>query len=66
MEWIYGGSNVKAKRAPLRVEPVGFSARCFGLARDDVRRTRAFLALSDLELHLLAFVKSGVTFSLDF
>jgi len=52
----------------LRLErsPLVFPVRCFELARDDVRRTRAFLALSDFELHLLAFIKSGVTFNLDF
>jgi hypothetical protein len=42
------------------------SACCFGLARDDVRGTRAFLTLADLKLHLLAFVKSGVAVHLDF
>jgi hypothetical protein len=43
-----------------------FRFTVFELARDDVGRTRAFFALSDLELHLLAFIKSGITFSLDF
>lgn len=38
----------------------------FKLAGDDVRRTRAFFALSDLELHLLALIKRGVAAHLDF
>ena len=39
---------------------------CFGLGRDYVGRTRAFFALSDLELNFLAFLKIGVAGRLDF
>jgi hypothetical protein len=38
----------------------------FGLAGDYVRRTRPFFALSDHELYLLAFIKTGVSGALDF
>jgi len=37
-----------------------------GLAGDYVGRTRAFFALSDLELNLLALLKIGVAGALDF
>jgi len=46
--------------------PLVFSASCFGLAGDYIGRTRAFSALSDLEVNLLAFIKIGVTGALDF
>ena len=60
------GLNIKLKRAPTRAEPAGFPVPYFELAGNDVCRTRAFFALSDLELHFLAFIKSGVTVHLDF
>ena len=37
-----------------------FSAADFKLARDDICRTWAFFALSDLELDLLALIETGV------
>jgi hypothetical protein len=37
----------------------------FRLTRDYVGRTRAFLALSDIELNLLALLKIGVAGRLD-
>ena len=46
--------------------PLVFSACCFGLAGGYVGRTRAFSALSDLKVNLLAFVKIGVTGAIDF
>ena len=58
--------KTKMKRAPVRPEPVGFSGFVFELAGDDVGCTRPFFALSDLELDLLAFIKTGVTAHLDF
>ena len=60
------GLKIKLKRAPFLEEPVSFPVLCFELAGGDVRRARAFFALSDLELDLLAFVKTGVTVHLDF
>jgi hypothetical protein len=62
----HGGLNDKLKRAPFEWSPLGFPVLHFGLRWDDISRTRAFLALSNLELDLLAFVKSGVTVHLDF
>jgi len=43
-----------------------FEACCLALTGDYVGRTRAFFALSNLELHLLAFIKTGVALRLDF
>jgi len=54
------------KRAPHCAEPVGFLSYCSGLAGDYVGRTRAFSALSDLELDLLALIKIGIAGRLDF
>ena len=42
-----------------------FSSLIAYLLGDDVRRARAFFALSDLELDLLALVESRVAWSLD-
>jgi len=47
-------------------EPVGFSVCYFELTRDDIGRTWAFFALSDLKFYLLTLLKSGVAISLDF
>ena len=63
---VLQGLKNKLKTGSVFEEPVSFPVFYFELAGDDVGRTRAFFALSDLELHLLAFIKSGVTFSLDF
>ena len=54
------------KRAPFLAEPVGFPAFCLGLAGDDISRTGTFFALSNLELHPLAFLKGGIAVRLDF
>jgi hypothetical protein len=60
-------ANVKIKKGPdLCRGPSVFSASCFGLAGDYVRRTWAFSALADLEFNFLAFIKIGVSAALDF
>ena len=58
--------KIKLKTGSVFEEPVSFPVFCFELAGDDVGRTRTFFALSDLELHLLAFVKRGIAAHLDF
>jgi hypothetical protein len=47
-------------------EPVGFSVCYFELAGDNIGRTRAFFALSDLEFYPLPLLECGVAFCLDF
>ena len=42
-----------------------FPVYCLRLTRDYVGRTRAFFALSDIELNPLAFLKTGVASRLD-
>jgi len=66
LEGLTSVLNVKNKRAPVFLEPVCFSVSCFELTRDYVGCTRSFFTLSDLEFHLLAFLKSGVAIRLDF
>ena len=61
------GLKIKLKNGlRFKWSPLDFPVLCFGLAGDDVRRARAFFALSDLELHFLAFIKTGVAVHLDF
>ena len=63
---VLQGLKIKLKTGSVFEEPVSFPVFCFELAGDDVGRTRTFFALSDLKLHLLAFVKRGVAAHLDF
>jgi hypothetical protein len=58
--------KIKLKTGSVFEEPVSFPVFYFELAGDDVGRTRTFFALSDLKLHLLAFVKGGIAAHLDF
>ena len=62
---VLQGLKNKLKTGSVFEEPVSFPVFCFELAGDDVGRTRAFFALSDLELHPLAFLKTGVARRLD-
>jgi hypothetical protein len=55
-----------ARGPAFKPSPLVFVVFFFGLAGDNVRRTRAFFALSYLELNLLAFLKMSVAFRLDF
>jgi len=59
--------SIQIKKAPTCVGALWFfSASCFQLAGDYIRRTRAFSALADHELDLLPFIKIGVSGALDF